>query len=108
MGEQEGKIRKLERVNEKLRGQLGDCKVQITSLKGEMADINSLKLKHVEKDEEIRILVDKLDHLDKVRSKQAKQLSGLKQELKFVDHEAKNSSSLKEENIGHLSDQLSH
>ena len=106
--EKDGKIRKLERVNEKLRGQLGDARVQITNLKSEMADINSLKLKHVEKDEEIRILVDKLDHLEKIRTKQAKQLAGLKQELSFVDHEARNTTSLKEENISHLSEQLTH
>ena len=95
-------------MNEKLRGQLGDARVQITTLKSEMADINAMKLKHVEKDEEIQILVDKLDHLEKVRTKQAKQLAGLKQELHFVDHEARNSTSLKEENISHLSEQLSH
>ena len=106
--EKDAKIRKLERVNEKLRGQLGDARVQITNLKSEMADINSMKLKHVEKDEEIRILVDKLDHLEKVRTKQAKQLAGLKQELNFVDHEARNTSSMKEENISQLSEQLSH
>ena len=106
--EQESKIKKFERLNEKLRGQLGDCRVQITSLKAEIADINALKLKQVEKDDEIRILVDKLDHLEKIRNKQAKQLAGLKQELKYVDHEARSTTNLKEENISQLSDQLTH
>ena len=67
----------------------GDCKVQITSLKAELADINALKLKQIEKDDETRILIDKLDHLEKIRNKQAKQLAGLKQEIKFVDHEVR-------------------
>merc|ERR1712226_1333230 len=106
--EQEAKVKKFERMNEKLRGQLGDCKVQITSLKAELADINALKLKQIEKDDEIRILIDKLDHLEKIRNKQAKQLAGLKQEIKFVDHEARSTTSLKEENISQLSDQLTH
>ncbi|XP_070577180.1 coiled-coil domain-containing protein 170-like isoform X2 [Ptychodera flava] len=73
--------------NERLRGLLGTARETIKDLKSQLLDTSNLKLLTLHQREKIDVLESDMDKLERTREKQARKITGIKQELEFTEHE---------------------
>ncbi|XP_078000196.1 coiled-coil domain-containing protein 170-like isoform X2 [Glandiceps talaboti] len=98
--------RRVRKENERLRGLLGTARETIRDLKAQLLDTSNLKLMSLQQREKIEILVNEIDKLEKTREKQARKLTGIKQELVFTEHETTEERSRISLTLGQLENEL--
>ncbi|XP_033120356.1 coiled-coil domain-containing protein 170-like [Anneissia japonica] len=98
--------KKLEKENDRLRGQLGSARQAIAMLKAKLMDIGEVKVENMAQGDQIEALCKELTKLEKTKERQARKIAGMKNEIEFTEHEAHEKKSHAERSVTALVEEL--
>lgn len=75
------RVRKIEKLVEKYKVQLGDAQQEITNLKAELLGASELRVRTLEQRKEVEEMTKQVEELEKLRRKQAHKIRELKEEI---------------------------
>ncbi|XP_071963130.1 coiled-coil domain-containing protein 170-like [Antedon mediterranea] len=80
--------KKLQKENDRLRGQLGSARQVILELKAKLMEIGEIKSTNLVQGDHIDALCKELTKLEKTKERQARKIAGMKNEIEFTEQEA--------------------